>query len=109
MKMKGKRFGLIAMVLIGMLIIASPALTQMNKMKLVSVKADSAIMLDAVAEKAWEKATALEVKVDQLPYEPNNGYEGIRETKRITGSDIYFINFYFCIFTNYSRSKGSDI
>jgi hypothetical protein len=33
-----------------------------------------------MAEKAWDKATALEVKLDQLPYEPSNGYDGIRET-----------------------------
>ena len=75
-------------VLIGMLIIANPAKTQNQEMKLMSVKADSAIMLDAMAEKAWDKAPAMMVKVDQLPYQPNNGYEGMRETT-VTMKSLY--------------------
>lgn len=80
MKRTGKLFGLMAVAVFGILIIANPVTAQTKKMKLMSVKADSAITLDAMAEKAWDKATALEVKLDQLPYEPSNGYKGIRET-----------------------------
>jgi hypothetical protein len=82
MKTLGKLFLGMSLVVAAMLMIANPSLAQEKKpkMKLVSVKADTAITLDAVAEKAWDKATALEVKLDQLPYEPSNGYDGIRET-----------------------------
>ena len=73
-----KLFWVTTAALTGLLMIANPVLA--GKMDLVSVKADTAITLDAMAEKAWDKATALEVKLDQLPYEPNNGYDGIRET-----------------------------
>jgi ethylbenzene dehydrogenase len=77
MKTVGKLFLGMGLAVTAMLMTANPALAQME---LVSVKADTAITLDAMAEKAWDKATALEVKLDQLPYEPNNGYGGIRET-----------------------------
>ncbi len=82
MKTLGKLFLGISLVAAAMLMIFNPSLAQEKKpkMKLVSVKTDTAITLDAMAEKAWDKATALEVKLDQLPYEPNNGYDGIRET-----------------------------
>jgi hypothetical protein len=81
MKSFGKLFLRMGLVVTGMLLIANPALAEKKaQMKLVSVKADSAITLDAMAETAWDKATALEVKLDQMPYEPSNGYDGIRET-----------------------------
>jgi hypothetical protein len=82
MKTLGKLFLGMSLVVAAMLMIFNPSLAQEKKpkMKLVSVKADTAITLDAMAEKAWDKATALEVKLDQLPYEPSNGYDGIRET-----------------------------
>jgi len=82
MKTLGKLFLGMSMVVAVMLMIASPSLAQENmpQRKLVSVKADTAITLDAMAEKAWDKAAALEVKLDQLPYEPSNGYPGTRET-----------------------------
>jgi len=81
MKTLGKLFWRMGLVVTGMLMIANPALAEKKaQMKLVSVKADSAITLDAMAEAAWDKATALEVKLDQLPYEPSNGYDGILET-----------------------------
>lgn len=86
-----------AVLFIGMLLIATPPMAKMDKMKLVSVKADSAIMLDAVTEKAWDKATALEVKLDQLPYEPSNGYKGIRETTVSMKSVYDDKNVYFLI------------
>ncbi|WP_413838496.1 ethylbenzene dehydrogenase-related protein [Desulfobacula sp.] len=82
MKTARKSILVMGLVMTAMLMIANPLLAEDKKapMKLVSVKADTAITLDAMAEKAWDKATALEVKLDQLPYEPNNGYNGIRET-----------------------------
>ncbi|MBU1341028.1 MAG: ethylbenzene dehydrogenase [Proteobacteria bacterium] len=82
MKTLGKLFLGLGLGITGMLLIANPSLAEKTKapLELVSVKADTAITLDAMAEKAWDKATALEVKMDQLPYEPDNGYGGIRET-----------------------------
>lgn len=48
---------------------------------LTSVKTSDAPVLDGKAETAWNKAGALEVVVDKLPYEPNNGYPGMGKTK----------------------------
>jgi hypothetical protein len=82
MRTVGKLFLGMSLIVTGLALIANPSLAAEKKapMKLASVKVDTAITLDAVAEKAWDKATALEIKLDQLPYEPSNGYDGIRET-----------------------------
>ncbi|PKG40469.1 ethylbenzene dehydrogenase-related protein [Psychromonas sp. Urea-02u-13] len=45
-----------------------------------SIKIDSTVILDGVAEPLWQKASALQVKVDKLPYQANN-YSGIKETQ----------------------------
>ena len=47
---------------------------------LVSTKASGPIVLDGIADKAWEGAKALSVTLDQLPYEPSNGYSGMKST-----------------------------
>jgi hypothetical protein len=65
--------------LAGVLLAIQPALAA-GKMKLVSVKTDTEIALDASAEKAWDSAKALSVKLDMIPYKPNNGYDGMTET-----------------------------
>lgn len=65
-------------------------------MKLVSVKTSGPIALDAVAEQAWQKAEALEITVDELPYEPNNGYKGMKKTT-VTLKSMYdekYVYFY---------------
>ncbi len=99
MKTLSKLFLGMSLVVAAMLLIANPSLAQETKpqMKLVSVKSDTAITLDAMAEKAWDKATALEVKLDQLPYEPSNGYKGIRETTAKIKSLYDDKNVYFYI------------
>lgn len=45
-----------------------------------SSKTTGPIVLDGIAEKAWEGAKALTVTLDQLPYEPSNGYPGMKST-----------------------------
>ena len=48
---------------------------------LVSTKAGSPIILDGMADKAWEAAKPITIALEELPYEPNNGYEGMRDTE----------------------------
>jgi len=55
---------------------------------LISTKADSAIVLDGKADKAWDGAKGIKVTVDELPYEPNNGYKGMQETD-VTVKSLY--------------------
>ena len=55
----------------------SPALAAET---LTSVKTGAAPVLDGKAEAAWDKAKALQVVVDKLPYEPDTGYPGISRT-----------------------------
>ncbi|MBF0198753.1 MAG: ethylbenzene dehydrogenase [Planctomycetes bacterium] len=38
------------------------------------------IAIDGIADSAWTTATAIEVLVNQLPYEPSNGYKGMKKT-----------------------------
>jgi hypothetical protein len=47
---------------------------------LFSTRTDKPIVLDGTAEKAWDKAKEIVVTVDNLVYEPNNGYKGMKET-----------------------------
>lgn len=39
---------------------------------LVSIKADTTVVLDGMAESAWDKASALTVQLNNLPYKANN-------------------------------------
>ena len=60
-----------------------PEMTEAKRGKhpqLTSVRTTARIVLDAKAEDAWNKAKALSVLVDQLPYKPDNGYKGMKET-----------------------------
>jgi hypothetical protein len=47
---------------------------------LVSTKTSSPIVLDGMADKAWDAAKQITVKLDELPYEPSNGYKGMTST-----------------------------
>jgi len=55
---------------------------------LVSTKAAAPIVLDGVADKAWDAAKALTINLDQLPYEPSNGYPGMKSTD-VTIKSLY--------------------
>jgi len=47
---------------------------------LTSVKTDKPILLSGTVDEAWQKATPLNVTLDSLPYDPSNGYEGMKKT-----------------------------
>jgi hypothetical protein len=66
--------------LAGMAFASGSAWAKTGKMQLVSVKTTAPIVLDATAEAAWNKATAVEVELTETPYKPNNGYEGMKQT-----------------------------
>ena len=64
---------------------------------LISTKAGSPIVLDGMADKAWDSAQAISVMLEELPYEPDNGYEGMRETEVSVKSLYDDKNVYFLI------------
>ena len=45
-----------------------------------AIRAPQAIVIDGTPDAFWDTATALTVRLNELPYEPNNGYQGITET-----------------------------
>jgi hypothetical protein len=55
---------------------------------LTSVKTDKPILLSGAVDNAWQKAAPLEVTLDNLPYEPSNGYAGMKETT-VTLKSLY--------------------
>ena len=55
---------------------------------LTSVKTDKPVLLSGTADKVWDKATPLKVTLDNLPYEPNTGYDGMKETT-VTMKSLY--------------------
>ena len=64
---------------------------------LISSKAGSPIVLDGMADKAWDAAKAITIKVDELPYEPSNGYPGMQSTDVSVKSLYDSENVYFLI------------
>ena len=76
-----RTFGLvIGLLFIGVAVQAATTLT--------SVKTDKPILLSGTADDAWKKAAPLKVTLDNLPYEPNNGYDGMQETT-VTMKSLY--------------------
>ncbi len=55
---------------------------------LTSVRTDRPILLSGAVDNAWQKAAPMEVTLDNLPYEPSNGYLGMRETT-VTLKSLY--------------------
>lgn len=64
---------------------------------LISSKTSSPIVLDGMADKAWSAAKAMTVTIDELPYEPSNGYGGMSSTKVSIKSLYDDKNVYFLI------------
>lgn len=57
---------------------------------------DQTISIDGITDQLWEQAEAINIKLDELPYEPSNGYEGIKETvvemrSVYDGENVYFL------------------
>lgn len=76
-------------------VVASGAAMAQAKGTLESMKTKAPIVLDAVEESAWKDAKALKIKVTERPYEPNNGYEGVKSTEITMKSlhDKYYVYF----------------
>lgn len=47
---------------------------------LVAHKLSALIQVDGAMDAVWSKAKPIEIKLDELPYKPNNGYTGIKST-----------------------------
>ncbi|WP_372738033.1 ethylbenzene dehydrogenase-related protein [Neptunomonas sp.] len=60
-----------------------------------NVATTTAIEVDGMAEAAWDAAPVLSVVLDQTPYKPNNGYEGITKTTMTVRSMHDDKNVYF--------------
>ncbi len=67
---------------------------------LISSQTAAPIVLDGMADKSWDAAASITVTVDELPYEPNNGYTGMTKTD-VTIKSLYDDkNIYFLITYN---------
>ncbi|MEH6649686.1 MAG: ethylbenzene dehydrogenase-related protein [Motiliproteus sp.] len=64
-----------------------PTLAQAANNQLDSYRINNTITLDGLAEEAWDKASALTVKLNNLPYKPAN-YNGMKETS-VTIKSLY--------------------
>lgn len=61
-----------------------------------NVETNTSILIDGVVDTAWSAAPVLKVYINKIPYQPNNGYEGIKQTTYTIQSmrkqgDIYFL------------------
>ena len=74
---------------------------------LVSTKTASPIVLDGMADKAWDGAKAITVTVDNLPYQPDNGYEGMEETD-VSIKSLYDDNYVYFLITYKDPTKSLE-
>ncbi len=74
---------------------------------LVSTKAGSPIILDGMADKAWEAAKPITITLEELPYEPNNGYEGMRDTE-VSIKSLYDDNSVYFLITYKDPTKSLE-
>ena len=51
-----------------------------KELVLESDKTTAEIVIDGEVDAAWDSAVPINVRVNKLPYKPNNGYEGIKRT-----------------------------
>jgi len=61
-----------------------------------NVKTNASITIDGVVDPAWASAPVLKVNINKIPYQPNNGYGGIKQTMYTIQSmrnqgEIYFL------------------
>jgi len=61
-----------------------------------NVKTNASITIDGVVDPAWASAPVLKVNINKTPYQPSNGYGGIKQTMYTIQSmrnqdDIYFL------------------
>lgn len=83
------------LTLAGLVALSSPAIGA--DQTLISSKASGPIVLDGKADQAWEKVEGIIVSLEELPYEPDNGYEGMRKTDVSIKSTYDDKNVYFLI------------
>ena len=96
-----KKVGILTMASIFTLSVSAYAADQ----TLVSTKAGSPIVLDGMADKAWDAAKAITVSLEELPYEPSNGYEGMRDTE-VSVKSLYDDNSVYFLITYKDPTKS---
>lgn len=98
-----KKAGIITMA--GLIAIGTSAYAA--DVTLISTKTDASIVLDGMADKAWDGAKAITVTVDELPYEPNNGYEGMQSTD-VTIKSLYDDKYVYFLVTYKDPTKSLE-
>ncbi|MBE0584978.1 MAG: ethylbenzene dehydrogenase [Desulfofustis sp.] len=83
------------LTIVGMFALAGSAVAA--DQTLIAGKTAGPIILDGMADKAWESAAPITVTLDNLPYEPSNGYKGMRDTDVVIKSLYDDTNIYFLI------------
>ncbi len=74
---------------------------------LISSKTASGIVLDGIADQAWESAKPLAITVDELPYQPNNGYTGMISTT-VTLKSLYDDQYVYFLISYQDPTKSLE-
>ncbi|MGF1763909.1 ethylbenzene dehydrogenase-related protein [Aliivibrio kagoshimensis] len=72
-----------------------------------SIKATSEVTIDGQVDSVWNEAKAVKVKLNKLPYKPNNGYEGIKKTD-VEMKSIYDDEYVYFLFSYKDPTKSID-
>ncbi len=70
-----------------------------------SVFLSSPVLVDGVREQAWEYAQPAWVELKELPYKPDNGYEGIKKTK-VEIKSLYDEEYVYFMFRWFDPTKS---
>jgi hypothetical protein len=98
-----KKVGIISMA--GLLVLCGSAFAA--DQTVFSSKASAPIVLDGMEDQAWGKAEAIKVTVDELPYQPNNGYTGMTKTD-VTIKSLYDDNHIYFLITYNDPTKSLE-
>ncbi|GLO63994.1 hypothetical protein MACH09_45020 [Vibrio sp. MACH09] len=65
------------------------------------------VSIDGVVDSAWDNAKSIKIKLNKLPYKPNNGYEGIKKTN-VEMKSLYDDEFVYFLVTYKDPTKSID-
>ena len=75
-----------------------------KKLTIESVMTPTPISIDGEIEPAWQRAKPLSIILNELPYKPNNGYKGLKETT-IQVRSLYDDEYIYLLYRWYDPTK----
>ncbi len=92
----------LAAILVSSCLLTNHAIAK--KLAMESVLTPTPVTIDGSIEKQWQLAEPLKILLNELPYKPNNGYEGLKETT-IEVRSLYDDEYIYLLYRWYDPTK----